>query len=149
VFKQKFVEIIMETYQDFLEKVRTKGNLKDLKEARNATEVVYRTMRDVMSNEAIDRVGDELDDNAPDKVEDLWEDTNPLVSFLSHIRPNLHISPDNFLVRLRQEANLPGADAETIITAVFSATKDELSQERVQEVAGFLPGKISEMWQAA
>ncbi|MBD1915014.1 MULTISPECIES: DUF2267 domain-containing protein [Cyanophyceae] len=139
----------METYQDFLEKVRTKGNLKDLKEARNATEVVYRTMRDVMSNEAIDRVGDELDDNAPDKVEDLWQDTNPLVSFLSHIRPNLHISPNNFLVRLRQEGNLPGADAETIITAVFSATKDELSSERVQEVAEFLPGKISEMWQAA
>ncbi|MBD1876466.1 DUF2267 domain-containing protein [Nodosilinea sp. FACHB-131] len=143
------MEILMETYQEFLEKVRTKGNLKDLKEARNATKVVYRTMRDVMSNEAIDRVADELDDNAPDKVEDLWEDTNPLVSFLSHIRPNLHISPDNFLVRLRQEGNLPGADAETIITAVFSATKDELSQERVQEVAEFLPGKISEMWQAA
>lgn len=139
----------METYQEFLEKVKTQGNLKDLKEARNATEVVYRTMRDVMSNDAIDRVSDELDDNAPEKVEDLWEDTNPLVSFLSHIRPNLHISPDNFLVRLRQEGNLPGADAETIIKAVFSATKDELSQERVQEVAGFLPGKISEMWQEA
>ncbi|MBD2036026.1 DUF2267 domain-containing protein [Phormidium sp. FACHB-592] len=139
----------METYQDFLEKVRTQGNLKDLKEARNATEVVYRTMRDVMSNEAIDRVADELDEKAPDKVEDLWKDTNPLVSFLSHIRPNLHISPDNFLVRLRQEGNLPGADAETIIKAVFSATKDELSQERVQEVAEYLPGKISEMWQEA
>jgi uncharacterized protein (DUF2267 family) len=139
----------METYQEFLEKVRAQGNLKDLKEARNATEVVYRTMRDVMSSEAIEQVAAELDENAPDKVEDLWEDTNPLVSFLSHIRPNLHISPDNFLVRLRQEANLPGSDAETIIKAVFSATKDELSEERVQEVAKFLPGKISEMWQEA
>jgi uncharacterized protein (DUF2267 family) len=139
----------METYQEFLEKVKTQGNLKDLKEARNATEVVYRTMRDVMSSEAIEQVAAELDENAPDKVEDLWEDTNPLVSFLSHIRPNLHISPDNFLVRLRQEANLPGADAETIIKAVFSATKDELSEERIQEVAKFLPGKISEMWQEA
>lgn len=139
----------METYQDFLEKVKTQGNLKDLKEARNATEVVYRTMRDVMSSESIERVADELDANAPDQVEDLWEDTNPLVRFLSHIRPNLHISPDNFLVRLRQEGNLPGADAETIIKAVFSATKDELSQERVQEVAKCLPGKISDMWQDA
>ena len=139
----------METYQEFLEKVKTQGNLKDLKEARNATEVVYRTMRDVMSSEAIEQVAAELDENAPDKVEDLWEDINPLVSFLSHIRPNLHISPDNFLVRLRQEANLPGADAETIIKAVFSATKDELSEERIQEVAKFLPGKISEMWQEA
>lgn len=139
----------METYQEFLEKVKTQGNLKDLKEARNAAEVVYRTMRDVMSDEAIDHVASELDENAPDQVEDLWQDTNPLVSFLSRIRPNLHISPDNFLVRLRQEGNLPEADAETIIKAVFSATKDELSQERVQEVAQFLPGKISEMWQEA
>lgn len=139
----------METYQEFLEKVKSQGNLKDLKEARNATEVVYRTMRDVMSHEAIDRVADELDENAPEKVEDLWKDTNPLVGFLSHIRPNLHISPANFLVRLRQEGNLPGADAETIIKAVFSATKDELTQERIQEVAEFLPGEISEMWQEA
>jgi uncharacterized protein (DUF2267 family) len=139
----------METYQDFLEKVKSQGNLKDLREARNATEVVYRTMRDVMSNEAIERVEDELEQNAPEQVEDLWEDTNPIVHLLSRIRPNLHISPDNFLVRLRQEGNLPGADAETIIKAVFSATKDELSEERIAEVADYLPGRISEIWQEA
>lgn len=142
-------ENCMKSYQAFLEKVRDKGNLKNIEEARNATEVVYRTMRDVMSNEAIGRVEDELDDNAPEQVEELWEDTNPIVHFLSRIRPNLHISPDNFLVRLRQEANLPGADAETIIKAVFSATKDELSQERIEEVANYLPGRISEFWQEA
>src|SRR5689334_20990490 len=111
-------------HESFLEKIRVKGNLKDLKEARHAAEVVYRTMRDVMPNQTVDRVEKELDEGAPDEVEDLWTDTNPIVYFLSRIRPQLEVKPGNFLVRLRQEANLPGADGETIIKAVFSATKD-------------------------
>ncbi|HEY9735228.1 MAG TPA: DUF2267 domain-containing protein [Trichocoleus sp.] len=138
----------MAAQQTFLETIQTKGNLKDLKEARHAAEVVYRTMRDVMPNEAIDRVSDELDD-APGNAEDLWTDTNPLVYFLSRVRPQLDIKPDNFLVRLRQEANLPGSDAETIIKAVFSATKEELSQERIAEIANYLPGEISDYWNEA
>ncbi|MBE9181166.1 DUF2267 domain-containing protein [Oculatella sp. LEGE 06141] len=139
----------METQQSFLEKIRAEGNLKDLKEARHAAEVVYRTMRDVMSNEAVEHVDQELDANAPDVAENLWTDTNPLVLFLSQIRPKLDIKPENFLVRLRQEANLPGADAETIIKAVFSATKDQLSSERIEEVAGYLPGEINDFWREA
>jgi uncharacterized protein (DUF2267 family) len=139
----------MASHHAFLEKVKAKGNLKDLDEAKNATEVVFRTMRDVMSNEAVERVEEELDNSETDEVEDLWEDTNPIVSFLSKIRPQLKIKPENFLVRLRQEANLPGRDAETIIKAVFSATKEELSPERIQEVAGYLPGEIQEMWEQA
>ncbi|MEW5859508.1 MAG: DUF2267 domain-containing protein [Cyanobacteriota bacterium] len=139
----------MASHHAFLEKVKAKGNLKDLDEAKSATEVVFRTMRDVMSNEAVERVEEELDNSATDEVEDLWEDTNPIVSFLSKIRPQLKIKPENFLVRLRQEANLPGRDAETIIKAVFSATKEELSPERSQEVASYLPGEIQEMWEQA
>ena len=138
----------MAAQQSFLETIKTKGNLKDLKEARHAAEVVYRTMRDVMPNEAVDRVTDELDDSS-DVTENLWNDPNPLVHFLSRIRPQLEIKPENFLVRLRQEANLPGADAETIIKAVFSATKEELSQERIAEIANYLPGEISEFWSEA
>ncbi|MBD1838821.1 DUF2267 domain-containing protein [Coleofasciculus sp. FACHB-64] len=139
----------MASHHAFLEKVKAKGNLNDLDEAKNATEVVFRTMRDVMTNEAVERVEEELDKSATDEVEDLWEDTNPIVSFLSKIRPQLKIKPENFLVRLRQEGNLPGRDAETIIKAVFSATKEELSSERIQEVASYLPGEIQEMWQQA
>ncbi|MBD2744442.1 DUF2267 domain-containing protein [Coleofasciculus sp. FACHB-1120] len=139
----------MASHHAFLEKVKTKGNLKDLDEAKNAAEVVFRTMRDVMSNEAVERVEEELDKSATDEVEDLWEDTNPIVSFLSKIRPQLKIKPENFLVRLRQEGNLPERDAETIIKAVFSATKEELSSERIQEVGSYLPGEIQEMWQQA
>lgn len=138
----------MATQQAFLEKIKTKGHLKDLDEARRAADVVYRSMRDVMPNDAVDRVDAELGDSSK-VAEDLWTDTNPLVYILSEIRPQLNIKPDNFLIRLRQEANLPGADGETIIKAVFSATKEELSPERVQEVANYLPGKISEFWQQA
>lgn len=139
----------MAAQQSFLEKIKDRGHLKDLKEARHAAEVVYRTMRDVMPNETIDRVSEDLDENASDTAEDLWKDPNPLVYVLSRIRPQLKIKPENFLVRLRQEGNLPGADAETIIKAVFSATKDELPQERIQEISNYLPGEISEFWQQA
>lgn len=139
----------MTNQSSFLEKIRVNSNLNDLKEARHAAEVVYRSMRDVMPNDAVDRVSAELDDHAPDVAEKLWTDTNPLVYLLSRLRPQLDINPDNFLVRLRQEANLPGADAETIIKAVFAATKDELTSDRIQEIGQYLPGKIGNYWQDA
>lgn len=140
----------MTTNQAFLEKIRDRGGLQDLKEARNAAEVVYRSMRDVMSNEAVDRVKADLEvGDSPEKAEDLWTDTNPLVYFLSRVRPQLDIKPENFLVRLRQEGNLPGADGERIIKAVFAATKDELPQERVEDVANYLPEEIRNLWQEA
>ncbi|HEY9875999.1 MAG TPA: DUF2267 domain-containing protein [Candidatus Obscuribacterales bacterium] len=146
----------MDKHNTFLEKVKTKGNLKDLDEAKRATEVLFRTMRDVMTTEASERVAQELDQaderreqsGLPEAdVEELWEDTNPLVGFLSKLRPQLKIKPENFLIRLRQEGNLPGADAVPIVKAIFSATKEELSQERIQEIAGFLPGEIRQMWE--
>jgi len=139
----------MDTHTPFLEKVKTQGNLKSTDEAKRAAEVTFRLLRDVMPDDSIDRVEDELDDKPDESVEDLWEDTNPLVNFLSRIRPQLKIKPENFLVRLQQEANLPDADPPTVMKAVFSATKQELSQERVQEIANFLPDEIQQMWQQA
>ncbi|MGG6270446.1 DUF2267 domain-containing protein [Leptolyngbya sp. AN03gr2] len=149
----------------FLEKVALKGGISDLYDARDITEVVFRTMRDMMTNEAVEHVSEELhvplDEGNPDRtlytatplateVSDLWEDTNPIVHFLSHIRPPLRIKADTFLFRVKQEAGLqPNTTPEQVILAVFSATKDELSQERVQEVAGFLPDKIRELWEHA
>lgn len=142
----------------FLEKVVLKGNLNDLYDARDISEVVFRTMRDMMTNEASDRVADELHQEIEptkekalqNEVADLWQDTNPVVRFLSKIRPPLIIKEDTFLFRIRQEASLPqSVSPETAIKAVFSATKDELSPERVQEIASFLPGKIRELWEQA
>jgi len=144
----------------FLEKVKKQGYLEDIYDARDVTEVVFRTMRDLMNTDASDRVESELrkkDESVPTPAEeqqqeiaDLWKDTNPIVSFLSRIRPPLEFDADTFLFRIRQEASLPkGVSPETVVKAIFSATKDELSQERVKEVAEFLPPKIKQMWQQA
>lgn len=142
----------------FLEKVMLKAGLTDLYDARDITEVVFRTMRDMMTNEAVDRVAEELHEpmepttNKPlqKDVEDLWQDTNPLVHFLSRVRPPLIIRDETFLFRVRQEGGLlPGVTPEAAVKAVFSATKDELSQERIQEVAEFLPGVIRQLWETA
>ncbi|MBN8563762.1 MAG: DUF2267 domain-containing protein [Leptolyngbya sp. UWPOB_LEPTO1] len=149
----------------FLEKVALKGGFSDLYDARDVTEVVFRTMRDMMTNEAVEHVSEELhvplDEGNPDRtlytatplateVSDLWEDTNPIVHFLSHIRPPLKIKSETFLFRVRQEGGLqPNTSPEQVVSAVFSATKDELSQDRIQEVASFLPDEIRHLWETA
>ncbi|MBD1924985.1 DUF2267 domain-containing protein [Trichocoleus sp. FACHB-90] len=142
----------------FLEKVMFRGELEDIFDARDITEVVFRTMRDMMTNEAVDRVTEELHEEAlptedkalQNEVADLWVDTNPIVHFLSRIRPPLIIKADTFLFRIRQEAGLPqGVEPEMAIKAVFSATKDDLSPERIKEISDFLPDKIKEMWEQA
>ena len=142
----------------FLEKVLAKGDLGDVFDARDITEVVFRTMRDVMTTEASDRVAQELhapaettDDKAlQNEVADLWKDTNPIVAFLSRIRPPLNIKSDTFLFRIQQESALQrDTDVEKVVKAVFSATKEELSQERIQEISQFLPGTIRQLWDEA
>ena len=45
--------------------------------------------------------------------------------------------------------SLAGLYPFKVINAVFSATKEELSEDRIQEVAKFLPGKIQDMWEEA
>ncbi len=142
----------------FLEKVAIRANLEDIFDARDITEVVFRTMRDMMTKEASDRVAKELhepmepteDKALQNEIADLWNDTNPITRFLSRVRPPLKIKSGTFLFRINQEAGLPRAvDAETAVKAVFFATKDELSEERIQEVATFLPNEIRQLWNEA
>lgn len=142
----------------FLEKVMTKSGLSDLYDARDITEVVFRTMRDMMPNETVDRVASELQKEMEpttekalqNDIEDLWQDTNPLVRFISRVRQPLVIKDDTFLFRVKQEAGLQNTvDPETAVKAVFSATKDELSDDRIQEIKGFLPGTVQRLWQEA
>ena len=149
---------VAEKERPFLEKVMDQANLPDIFDARDITVVVFRTMRDLMTTEAADQVAEELHKEAlptekkalQDEIADLWKDTNPIVAFLSRIRPPLQIDSDLFLRRINQEAGLPrGVEPETVIKAVFSATKDELSPERVKEIAGFLPDQIRQMWEQA
>lgn len=151
---------MMPNNTEFLEKVQQKAHLEDIYDARDVTEVVFRTMRDLMNTEASDRVESELRyssssvptsfEQSPQEIADLWKDTNPIVSFLSRIRPPLNFDSDAFLFRVSQEASLPkGVQPETVIQAIFSATKAELSQDRIQEIADFLPTKIQQIWQQA
>jgi len=151
----------------FLEKIMVKGELEDIFDARDITEVVYRVMRDMMTTAAADRVAAELKGKPADKATDdkalqneiseLWQDTNPIVGFLSRIRPPfrqgdgpLEIDDSNFIFRIANESSLQrNADPERVIKAVFSATKEELSQDRIQEITPCLPGKVRELWDAA
>jgi uncharacterized protein (DUF2267 family) len=149
---------VAEKDMPFLEKVMLKGNLEDIFDARDVTEVVFRTMRDMMTTQAADRVAEELhkpaeitdDKSLQNEITDLWKDTNPIVAFLSRVRPPLIIKSDTFLFRIQQEASLKNDyDVDLVVKAVFSATKDELSQQRIQEIAEFMPDKIRQLWEQA
>lgn len=148
----------------FLEKVKEKSGLGDIYDARDITEVVYRVMRDLMTTEAADRVEDELhkpaeqsdDKSLQMEIADLWHDSNPLVRFLSRVRPPwqgpgiFKIDSDRFLFRVANEGGMqPDVNREEVVKAVFSATKDELSPERIEEIASWLPDHVRQLWEEA
>ena len=143
---------------DFLEKVALKAELPDIFDARDLTTIVYRTMRDLMTTEASKAVESELHEEAEKsqqkglqrEIAELWHDNNPIVAWLSDIRPPLKFDADTFIFRVEKEGGLPkGTTGEKVISAVFSATKEELSESRIKEIEGFLPGKIQDMWKSA
>ena len=149
---------IVDRDTDFLEKVALRAELPDIFDARDLTTVVYRTMKDLMTTEASKAVESELHEEAEEskqkglqrEIAELWHDNNPLVAWLSDIRPPLKFDADTFIFRIEKEGGLPrGTTGEKVIKAVFSATKEELSDSRIKEVAEFLPGKIKDMWNAA
>ncbi len=156
--------------RSFLEEVMVEGGFADPYDARDFTEVVFRIMRDLMTTAAADRVADELHEEIlPTKekalkleVTDLWQDTNPLVSFLSRVRPPLQkdgawgINSERFFFRAANEGGLKvqgpdqGGVQRQAVKAVFSATKKELSEERIAEIATWLPTDgVRELWEQA
>jgi uncharacterized protein (DUF2267 family) len=156
--------------RSFLEYVMAEGGFADPYDARDFTEVVFRIMRDLMTTEAADRVADELhEEMLPTQekalqmeVTDLWKDTNPLVAFLSRVRPPwqgpgiFKINSDRFFFRAANESGLERLpdhkddDRQQAVKAVFSATKKELSAERIQEIATWLPEDgVRELWDQA
>lgn len=155
---------ISDENRPFLEKVMLNGGLSDPYDARDITEVVFRVMRDLMTTEAADRVEEELHEEVLEttdkrlqmEISELWKDTNPLVGFLSRVRPPwqgpgiFKITSDRFLFRVANESSMSRmVDRDKVIQAVFSATKDELSEERIQEVASWLPDVVRELWEQA
>lgn len=143
----------------FLEKIKLQSGLDDVYDARDVSEVVFRTMRDLMPNSVVDRVTAELDKPALNAsqsshdralqctIADLWRDTNPLVRIVSRLRQPLIFDAETFLFRVQQEGGIQrGVSAETVVRAVFAATKPELSQERINEIAEHLPDQIKQLW---
>lgn len=145
----------------FIETVMRQGHLEEPHKAKDVTEIVFRMMRNLMTKEAADRVASELRAEkelvptksykaSPDDLGDLWQDTDPVVGFMSRLQEPQKLDSESFLFQIRQEAELPaGGDIETTISAVFAATKKELSSERIEEIASFLPEKIQKMWNQA
>ena len=156
--------------RSFLEYVMVEGGFADPYDARDFTEVVFRIMRDLMTTEAADRVADELheemlptDEKALQmEVTDLWKDTNPIVGFLSRVRPPwqgpgiFKINSDRFFFRAANESGLErmpedkDKERKQAVKAVFTATKRELSEERIAEIATWLPEDgVRELWHEA
>jgi uncharacterized protein (DUF2267 family) len=149
----------------FLMKVQADAGLPDLYDARDLTVVVYRCMRDLLPTATIERVQEELgvtetlpsaDPALQRQIAELWRDTNPLVAWLSRLRPPFNTSgplgmtDQRFLQRIELEGSLPrGVTAETLATAVFAATKRELSDDTVQMLGTVLPGRVQELWHKA
>jgi uncharacterized protein (DUF2267 family) len=154
-------EVSVETSRvtsQFLEIVMRKAGLEDLYDARDIAEVVFRTMRDMMTTELADRIASELDGKflatgdgaSQDKLVEIWKDTNLLVRFLSRIRKPLIIETDTFLFRIGQEAGLSrGVSPEEAIEAVFSALKREISSECSDEISKVLTSELRQAWRSA
>ncbi|MCL2927777.1 MAG: DUF2267 domain-containing protein [Trichodesmium sp. St16_bin4-tuft] len=143
-----------EKFVPFLQKVQTQARLPDIYDARDISIIIFRTMRDLMTTEASNQIASDLASSSekpdPDEIGELWKDNNPLVAFLSKVRRPLIFDGKTFIFRVSQEAGVPrGIATETVIKAVFSAVKEELSTQRVQEIADFMPDKIKSMWNNA
>jgi uncharacterized protein (DUF2267 family) len=141
-----------------LEKVMLFRNLNDIFDTRDLTVGVYRVMRDVMTTEAADRVGAQLQTEAQPtadrtlnmEVADLWKDPNLFVGLISRIRQPLIVKDERFLFRIAQEGSRPEfTDAERVVKAVFAATKEQLSGERIAEISQWLPGQVKQLWNQA
>ncbi|MBD1913414.1 DUF2267 domain-containing protein [Leptolyngbya sp. FACHB-16] len=139
----------------FIDKVIERSELDSEYDAKRASYIVFRIMRDMMLNKTSDSIEADLKENAPESEQDvveLWHDPNVMVAFFSRISPvqDLHIKPGTFMLRLRQEGALPeGVSAENVTQAVFSATKEILPPERNKEIENILAGELRDLWAQA
>ncbi|MFK8182381.1 MAG: DUF2267 domain-containing protein [Phormidesmis sp.] len=131
--------------QAFLEKVMKKSNIPDIYDARDISIVVFRALRDLMSTEAAEKTEAAFDD---EKIAKLWKDDNPIAATLSKLRPPLNIDTETFMRRIRQEGGVPkDVSPESAVIAVFSTVREELPEERVNEISSFLPEGLKVMWE--
>ena len=139
------VKKISPNEQAFLKKVMQRSSIPDIYDARDITIVVLRSLRDLMSTDASERTAEEFSD---EQIAKLWKDDNPIVAALAKLRPPLNVDTETFLRRVKQEGGVPkNVSPESAVIAVFSAIREELSSERTQEIASFLPDGLKVMWE--
>ncbi|MEO1622256.1 MAG: DUF2267 domain-containing protein [Cyanobacteria bacterium J06632_3] len=131
--------------ETFLKKVMQRSSIPDIYDARDITIVVLRSLRDLVSTEVSEKTAEDFSD---EKIAQLWKDDNPIVAALAKLRPPLNIDTETFLRRIRQEGGLPkNVSPESAVIAVFSTVREELSDERRQEISSFLPDGLKVMWE--
>lgn len=139
--------------QPFLYTVLAQSGLEDIYDARDVTEVVFRTLRDILGKDVADQVTAEIEStDAPDTTEivALWKDTNPLVAMISRVRPPLDIASDTFFFRVAQESGLPkSSDPKVAVKAVFNQLKSRLNSARAEEIRLLLPEQVQQVWRQA
>lgn len=136
---------IKDSQKSFLEQVMQKANFSDIYDARDTTVVVFRTMRDMMTTEASDRVEAAFTDQG---IAELWRDDNLIVRGLSRVRPPLKIDSEVFMRRIKQEGSVPkDVTSQGVAIAVFSTVRPELPAEIVQEISSCLPDGVRVLWE--
>ena len=137
--------VIKDSQKAFLEQVMQKANFPDIYDARDTTVVVFRTMRDMMTTAASDRVEAAFNNR---EIAKLWRDDNVIVRLLSRLRPPLKIDSEVFMRRIAQEGTVPkDVTPQGIVIAVFSTVRDELPSDIVQEISGCLPEGVKILWE--
>lgn len=136
---------INDSQKVFLEQVMQKANFPDIYDARDTTVVVFRTMRDLMTTAASDRIEAAFSNR---EIAKLWRDDNVIVRLLSRLRPPLKIDSEVFMRRIAQEGSVPkDVTPQGITIAVFSTMKNELPADIVKEISGYLPEGVKVLWE--
>ncbi|NEZ59029.1 DUF2267 domain-containing protein [Adonisia turfae] len=136
---------INESQKGFLEQIMQKANFPDIYDARDTTVVVFRTMRDMMTTEASDRIEAAFSNQ---EIAKLWRDDNPIVRLISRLRPPLKIDSEIFMRRITQEGSVPkDVTPQGVTIAVFSTVRNELPADIVQEISGYLPDGVKVLWE--
>lgn len=136
---------INDSQKSFLEQVMQKANFPDIYDARDTTVVVFRTMRDMMTTAASDRIEASFSNQ---EIAKLWRDDNLIVRLISRLRPPLKIDSEIFMRRIAQEGSVPkDVTPQGVAIAVFSTVRNELPPEIIQEISGYLPEGVKILWE--
>jgi uncharacterized protein (DUF2267 family) len=126
--------------QAFYRHVREHVDGLGMEEAKQATAVVLRALRDRLTREEAEQVAAQL----PAPLKEVW---------VTGDRPGrrpVKLRRDEFLQRVKHEAGLlSGAAARRLTEAVFSALKAQLSPGEAEDVVAQLPKDLKEIWTGA